>query len=375
MTRGVRAASLPTRAWPRWSTRQQQWSAALQRRRWLLAIGVSVGAFLLAGISVSVGGTLAPLYFLAAVAISGWYGGLAPALLATGIGFLSLDYYFETPRFSWDVSQVSTPVALVGFLVVAAALGSMNARLRLAHDRAQDARAAAERALVARDEALTIVSHDLRTPLTTITTSVATLRSPTAQLSEATRQDLLRSIEIEAERLSHFVRDALALSRLESGIVANAEWNNAEEVIAASLEHVFGGLSSRPITVDVPPTLPLARFDAALLDQALTNILANADVHTPPGSPIVVSAGAEGRWLHIEVSDAGPGVPPEARQRIFQKFERLERAGRGAGLGLAIARAATEAQGGRLTVDDSPLGGARFVVYLPNVVSVASGTG
>jgi two-component system sensor histidine kinase KdpD len=341
----------------------------------LLAVGVSVVAFLLAGISVSVGGTLAPLYFLAAVAISGWYGGLAPALLATGIGFLSLDYYFETPRFSWDVSQVSTPVALVGFLVVAAALGSMNARLRLAHDRAQDAREAAERALVARDEALTMVSHDLRTPLTTITTSVATLRSPTARLSEATRQDLLRSIEIEAERLSHFVRDALALSRLESGIVANAEWNSAEEVIAASLEHVFGGLSSRPISVEVPPTLPLARFDAALLDQALTNILANADVHTPPGAPIVVSAGAEGSSLHIEVSDAGPGVPPEARQRIFQKFERLERAGRGAGLGLAIARAATEAQGGRLTVDTSPLGGARFVVYLPNVVPVASGAG
>jgi signal transduction histidine kinase len=68
-------------------------------------------------------------------------------------------------------------------------------------------------------------------------------------------------------------------------------------------------------------------------------------------------------------------VPPEARQRIFQKFERLERAGRGAGLGLAIARAATEAQGGRLTVDESPLGGARFVVSLPNVVSVASGAG
>jgi K+-sensing histidine kinase KdpD len=369
MTRGVRTASLGALAWPLWSKSRLRWSVAIQQqRRWLVAVGVSVVAFLLARISVSAGGTLAPLYFLGAVAISGWYGGLAPALLATGIGFLSLDYYFETPRFSWDVSQVSTPVALAGFLVVAAALGSLNARLRLAHDRAQHAREAAERALVARDEALTIVSHDLRTPLTTITTAVATLRSPTAQLSEPTRQDLLRNIEVEAARLSHFVRDALALSRLESGIVANAQWNSAEEVISASLEHVFGGLSARPISVDVAPTLPLARFDAALLDQALTNILDNADVHTPPGSPILVSARTEGTSLRIEVSDAGPGVPREARPRIFEKFQRLERAGRGAGLGLAIARAATEAQGGRLTVDDSPLGGARFVVVLPDVV-------
>jgi len=333
----------------------------------LLALGLSVA-------TVDSGRTLPPLYFLAAVAVSGWYGGLPPALLATGLSFLSLDYYFERPPYSWEVSEVGTSAALAGFLVVAVSLGSLNARLRAAHDRALEARLAAERALIARNEALVIVSHDLRTPLTTIKTAVSTLRSPEAHVSQATREDLLRSIEVEADRLSRFVSDALALSRLEAGIVADAQWNSADEVIAASLEHVFGNLSPRPISVDVPGTLPLARFDASLLDQALSNILDNADVHTPPGAPVAVSARAEGTTLRIDVSDAGPGVPVFARQRIFEKFERLGSTGRGAGLGLAIARAATEAQAGRLTVDDSPLGGARFVVRLPNAIPEATPT-
>jgi K+-sensing histidine kinase KdpD len=340
----------------------------LHSRRWLLALAAMVLALALSEVSANSGATLAPLYFLAAVALSGWYGGLAPALLATALGFLLLDYYFERPAYLWDVTEVGTPAALAGFLVVAVSVGSLNARLRVAHDRALDARLAAERALSARNEALVMVSHDLRTPLTTIKTAVSTLRNPEAHVSRETREDLLRSIEAEADRLSRFVRDALALSRLEAGIAANAEWNSADEVIGASLEHVFGSLSSRPISVDVPTTLPLARFDASLLDQALSNLLDNADVHTPSGTHVAISASAEGTTLRIDVSDAGPGVPPPARQRIFEKFERVGSTGRGAGLGLAIARAAIEAQSGCLTVDDSPLGGARFVVRLPHAI-------
>ena len=132
------------------------------------------------------------------------------------------------------------------------------------------------------------------------------------------------------------------------------------------LDRISPVLGDRPVTFDVPDTLPLARFDAGLLDQALSNLLENVGVHTPPGTPVSIVGRVESGGSTLEVSDAGPGIPREARDRVFGKFERLNDGGFGTGLGLAIARAAAEAQGGELRIEDSPLGGARFVVLVPN---------
>jgi K+-sensing histidine kinase KdpD len=129
-------------------------------------------------------------------------------------------------------------------------------------------------------------------------------------------------------------------------------------------------LGDRPVTFDVPDTLPLARFDAGLFDQALSNLLENVGIHTPPGTAVSIVGRIEAGGVYVEVSDAGPGIPIEARERIFRKFQRLNNDnGFGTGLGLAIARAATEAQGGHLRIEDSPLGGARFVISIPTFVS------
>jgi two-component system sensor histidine kinase KdpD len=138
--------------------------------------------------------------------------------------------------------------------------------------------------------------------------------------------------------------------------------------VSAVLDRVGPLLSDRPVAFDVPDTLPLVRFDAGLLDQALSNILENVGVHTPPGTPVSIVGRVEGGTVRIEVSDAGPGIPVAARDRVFRKFERLKEDGFGTGLGLAIARAATEAQGGQLHIEDSPLGGARFVLCIPDAV-------
>src|SRR5262249_60152257 len=127
-------------------------------------------------------------------------------------------------------------------------------------------------------------------------------------------------------------------------------------------------LGERPGGFVVPDTLPLAHFDAGLLDQALSNILENVAVHTPPGTQLAIVGRIEAGAVRVEVSDAGPGIPPSERERVFAKFERLKDGGFGTGLGLAIARAATEAQGGHLLIEDSPLGGARFVLSVPNVL-------
>ena len=309
------------------------------------------------------------LLLLAAVAISASFGGYGPAIAAVVGGFLALDFFFEYPPYTFEITALGTSVDLLAFLFVAILLGTLNARLRVARQRASAARAQAEAALQVRDEALAIVSHDLRTPLTAIKTSISTLRNPGAPLADGIALELLGTIEAEADRLVHFVSDALAMTRLEAGITPDRQWNALGEIVSAVLDRVMPVLGDRPLTFDVPDTLQLARFDAGLLDQALSNVLENVGVHTPPGTPVSVVGRIEDGCVRLVVSDAGPGIPVAARDRVFGKFQRLNDSGFGTGLGLAIARAATEAQGGHLVVEDSPLGGAQFTILVPSVVA------
>jgi len=334
-----------------------------------VAIIASGVALVLSLLLVDLADTLPELLFLAAVGVSGWRGGLGPALVSTTVGFLVLDFLFESPPYGFEVTAPATVLSLIGFLVTSVLLGSLNAQLHGARIRAERARVAAEAAVVARDEALAAVSHDLRTPLTGIKTSAGTLRDLTLSLPQPVREQLLANIEADADRLMRFVSAALALNRLERSVSPQREWNALGEVASAALDRVGPLLDDRPVQFSISDTLPLMRFDAVLVDQALGNLLENAAVHTPAGTPIAVDAKLEGQDLRVVVADSGPGIPPEARERIFEKFERLSDMEPGAGLGLSIARAAATAQGGQLWVEENPGGGARFVMLLPNVLS------
>src|SRR5918912_2865639 len=140
------------------------------------------------------------LLLVAAVAISASFGGYGPAIVAAVCSFLALDFFFEQPAFSFAVSGLGPPLDVVAFLFVALLLGALNARLRAEQQRASAARRQAEAALQARDEALAIVSHDLRTPLTAIKTSVSTLRHPGTPLADGTQLELCATSEAGAAR-------------------------------------------------------------------------------------------------------------------------------------------------------------------------------
>lgn len=331
----------------------------------LLSSACAVGISLLAGSAAT---DVPPLVFLGAVAITAWYGGLRPGLLATALGFLALDYFFESPAYSFAVSNPRTLLDSLAYVIIAVLLGSLNAQLRRARARAEASLADARAAVQARDEALAAVSHDMRTPLTAIRATVAALEEADDSVTAETRRRLLGNIAAESQRLERFIGDALALGRIEAGIQPNRTLNAPGEVVSAILDRRMPVLAGRDINFDVPDTLPLVSFDPALLEQALGNLLDNVAAHTPPGSEVSITGGIDDRGqLRLEVSDCGPGIAPADRERIFRKFERLQDAAPGAGLGLTIARAATEAQGGRLWVESSPSGGARFVLCLPGL--------
>ncbi len=206
------------------------------------------------------------------------------------------------------------------------------------------------------------VSHDLRTPLTTIVTASTAVGSPS--LSGEERRELSDSIGQQARRLSHLVDQLLDLSRLEAGTAQpRREWTSIEELVRSALDEVGNG---ERFTVSVDRDLPLLQVDAAQLERALVNLLENARRYSG-GHAVKVRVGAVGGRLKIRIVDRGPGIPYGELARIFEPFYRGRDDGEhpGSGLGLAIARGFVEANEGRLTAESLPGQGTTFEVELP----------
>jgi two-component system sensor histidine kinase KdpD len=216
-----------------------------------------------------------------------------------------------------------------------------------------------------RSTLLGAIGHDLRTPLAAIHGAAGTLLLP-GDLADSTRRDLLAMIQDESERLAHLLGNLLDLTRLESGVLqVQKEWQPLEEVVGAALGHMERREGALPVRVDLPPDLPLVPLDAALMEQVLINLLANARRHAP-GREADLRAWSEPGRLCLEVADRGPGVPEAYLERIFDKFFRLPEAGEGGvGLGLAICRAIVQAHGGEIRAATRPGGGTAFRIHLP----------
>lgn len=233
---------------------------------------------------------------------------------------------------------------------------------------AEEARQAEVRARTEelRSSLLSSVSHDLRTPLGTITGAATSLRDA-GDLSPTTRRELLESIVDEAERLERLVGNLLDMTRLDAGgLELTREWVPLDELIGSALTRMERRLGERPITVALAEDVPLVHVELVLFEQVLINLLENAVKYTPDGSPLRFTARREGEGVRIELRDAGPGLPAGEEARVFEKFVRGSQAGpSGAGLGLAICRAIVEAHGGKIHAENLPEGGACFVVALP----------
>ena len=229
---------------------------------------------------------------------------------------------------------------------------------------AEAERAEAERRVEAlRSALLTAVSHDLRTPLTTI-------KALAHELVEGGPSDRARVIEEESDRLDALVGDLLDLSRIQSGAIGpSAEVNTTDDLIGAALRRADAILRGRTVDVGLPPNELLAgRFDLTNALRALVNLLENASKYSPAGSPIAIRARREGDRLRISVLDRGPGIPAEERERIFDPFYRPSTTApdvRGTGLGLSIARGLAVAQGGSVEFEPRPGGGSVFTLVLP----------
>jgi two-component system, OmpR family, sensor histidine kinase KdpD len=217
-----------------------------------------------------------------------------------------------------------------------------------------------------RTSLLSAVSHDLRTPLASITGAAGTLQTHWDRLDRPMRDELLQSVADEADRLNRLLNNLLEVTRLESGVRLHKESFPLEEVVGAALHRLKGQLSGWQVRTDIPADLPMVAIDDVLMEQVFINVLENALKYTPAGSDIEVAARQRDGFVDVEVRDSGPGFHHGDEDRIFDKFFRGRTDNsRGAGLGLAICRAIIEAHGGTIWAQNRVGGGAIILFSIP----------
>jgi two-component system sensor histidine kinase KdpD len=216
---------------------------------------------------------------------------------------------------------------------------------------------------------LASVSHDLRSPLSTIIGSAESLDIYSDRLSDSDKAQLARDILQEGQRLDRYIQNLLDMTRLEHGVpVLEREWIGADELVGGAARRLVRAHPGQAIELSVPADLPLVQVNAPLLEQALFNALDNAARYSPEGRPVHVEAEADAGELRIRVSDSGPGIPPSERERVFDMFHRIshgDRSSRGTGLGLAICRGILAAHGGSVAVKATDGPGATLEFVLP----------
>lgn len=206
------------------------------------------------------------------------------------------------------------------------------------------------------------VSHDLRTPLASITGAVTGLQEE-GVYDSAARRELIETVREGAERMDRLVGNLLDSARYESGMLRlNKEWCDVQDILGVALRRTSEVLKERPVQVDVPPGLPLVRADFTLIEQVVINLVYNAVKYSPPKTEVSITVAQTDETIEVSVQDRGPGVPEADRERVFDKFYRLYSPEHvsGTGLGLSISRALVEAHGGRIWVEEAPGGGGLF---------------
>src|SRR5437588_6906466 len=380
----------------------------MYEKRWAGYLAAVVGIAAMTGVLKLFGTHVNPttvalgLLLVVLFVATGW--GSRPAVLASMLGVMCFNFFYLPPVGKWTIDDPDNWIALFAFLVTAVTAGQLSAH---ANRRAEEADAgwreierlyrelqdAFEQASQAealkqserlKSALLDAVTHDLRTPLTSIKASVTTLiddfRSKmrgreSAALDEEGRGEMLEVIDEETDRLNRFIEGLVEMARIEAGeIHLRRRWGSVEEIVAAALERAAPLTRGHEVLARMDEGLPAVRVDARAVTEVVYTLLDNAAKYSPAETRIEVRAESTGDGLiRLSVEDEGPGIPPELRERVFDKFFRAMRDGdagarqpSGTGMGLAIARGIVEAHGGRIWIEEAPgARGCRVVVALP----------
>lgn len=349
--------------------------------------------------------TTVALTFLLVVLGSATRYGSGSAIAASLVGVLCFNFFFLPPIHTFTITDPENWVALIAFLITAVIVGQLSARARRRAEEAEAGKREIERLYRELREAfeqasqaealrrseklksalLDAVTHDLRTPLTAIKVSATSLLDELSTKTDLSsdpegQREMLEVINEEADRLNDFIEGLVELARIEAGAMdLRYRWNDIEDIITAALGRAEPRTRHHHVAVSIAPELPVVLADARALAEAVYTLVENAAVYSPPGSEIRIAARSiTAEEIEVSVEDDGCGIPPELRERIFEKFFRggerskiaapsaSQKKASGLGMGLAIARGIIEAHRGAIRVEDGANGkGAHFVFTIP----------
>ncbi|MGE0104710.1 MAG: ATP-binding protein [Blastocatellales bacterium] len=350
----------------------------------------------LAPFQESLSSTTVSLILLLGVLLTATVWGSAPAYLASVLAVLGFNFFFLPPVGTFHIADQQNWIALFVFLMTSLVVGNLSAqtkrRAAIAEARSREVERlyaelksafelASEAEALRRSEQLKTalldaVTHDLRTPLTSIKMSVTTLlaerKSPTPPaLDDEGENELLEVINQETDRLNHFIEGMVELARIEAGdLQMRRNWGAIDDIIETSVTRADPLLSRHRLEIQLDRELPSVRADNKALTEVVYTLLDNAAKYSPPGTTILITARSPDEDLiEVAVTDEGRGIPRELRDRVFDKFFRVKSTDGpvgGIGMGLAIARGIVEAHGGRIRIEDGPSGrGTRVVFTIP----------
>jgi two-component system sensor histidine kinase KdpD len=300
------------------------------------------------------------MFYLLAVVISAIRWGQGPAIVTSILSVLAFDFFLVPPYLTLSVAALQYIFTFIAFLIVGVVVSTLASKTR-----EQVIQRQTEKLQTA---LLNSISHDLRTPLVSITGSLTALLDSDSGLDDATRRELLETAFEESERLNRLVINLLDMTRMEAGALRIIRKPcELRDVLGASLEQLKEKIGPRNIRIDIPRDFPEVSMDFSFIMKVFFNVIDNALKYSPVDAPIDIRATAFKDKVIIEVKDQGIGIPQGDLERIFEKFYRVERPQKisGTGLGLSICKGIIEAHGGQISAQNNPDKGATFNITIP----------
>jgi two-component system, OmpR family, sensor histidine kinase KdpD len=332
----------------------------------VVAIGILIDDY--------VGYRVIALVLLLAVSVLSIFLDIVPAVLAASVSALLWNFLFIPPKFTLSVGDAEDRLLFLMYFIIALinTVATYKIREMQKEIRRKEARANAVKFYNALFNSL---SHELRTPITTIIAATDNLQALNGRLTVQDKNTLINEISIAGLRLNQQVENLLSMSRLESGLLqAKKDWVDVRDLVYKTLQQLEAPLQNYNVAVFISENLPLFKLDYGLMEQVLYNLVGNAINHTPFDSKITIQATNEDDKLIIVVADNGPGFPKKEIDKVFDKFYRLQGSKPGGtGLGLSIARGFVEAHGGSITLENLPVCGAKFTIKIVAEVSYLAG--
>jgi len=310
--------------------------------------------------------SIVAFFLLFLLSIIAMFFELKPVLLTAFSCAFIWDFLFLKPQFGLLVETSDDVIRLLTFFIVALLNGVLTHKIRKAEKIVWD-REEKENILKLYNTLFSSLSHELRTPVTTISGCADSLINHGSALSEKDSQQLLTEISSASFRLNQQINNLLNMSRLESGFLhIRKEWCDIRELAEQVVEGLKYKFGQHKVTLSIQPELPLVSLDFGLMQQVLLNLLNNALLYTQIDSSILITAVVENNHLILTVEDNGPGIPEAEIGKAFDKFFRgANITPGGTGLGLSIVKGYTEAHHGKVSIKKSDMGGAEFIVNIP----------